>query len=62
MYNQVKVNVGIISKPGEISSIKATTPAIFPVFPLFIFYTNQAETGAQIISENSPISGIIKDA
>jgi len=60
-YIQVSVNVGIKSKPGNISSIKEIAPAVLPVLPLYIFISNQAETGAQIISVNSPKPGIIYD-
>ena len=61
-YNQVNVNVGIISKPGKISSTTDTQHENFQVVNLYIFVNNQAEIGAQIISPNSPTPGRINDA
>lgn len=57
----MSVNVGITSKPGNASSTKVITPAIFPVLPAYNLVINQAETGAQMTSENSPIPGIKND-
>ena len=55
----MRVNVGITSTNGRASSTKEITAAILPVFPLYSFVINQAEIGAQIASENSPIPGIM---
>lgn len=52
------VNVGTTSDIGNNSSTKVIIPAILPGFPEYSFVINQAEIGAQIISENSPNPGI----
>lgn len=57
----MSVNVGMTSKPGNASSTKFTTAAIFPGFPLYSLVIIHADSGAQIMSTNSPIPGKIKD-
>jgi len=56
------VKVGITSNPGIISSTKDTTPAAFPILPLYSLIINQAEIGAQITSEKSPRKGTAKES
>lgn len=56
------VKVGMISKPGIISSIKVTTPAACPIFPLYNRVISHPDNGAQMISEKSPIKGMAKES
>lgn len=55
------VNDGIMSVAGRISSKKDTKPATFPIVPLYIQTIIIPEIGAQIMSANSPIKGIVND-
>ena len=48
----------MISKPGKASSTKATTPAIFPIRPLYNRVMRYPEAGAQIKSKGGTISEI----
>lgn len=49
------------SVAGKISSKNETTPATFPIVPLYIQAIINPESGAQTTSANSPIKGIEKD-
>ncbi|MEQ1554421.1 MAG: hypothetical protein ABL929_09600 [Ferruginibacter sp.] len=51
---------GITSTNGKISSTKFKTAPICPSLPPKIFKKINAESGAHIISENSPIPGMLK--
>ena len=57
-----RVNVGMKSKPGSISSTKLNTPPHAPFHPPKVLKKINAEIGAQIISPNSPRTGMAKEA
>src|SRR6056297_4261430 len=56
------VKEGTISRPGIISSTKATIPAACPILPLYIRVISQPANGAHSTSEKSPIKGSAMDS